>query len=542
MSRHRPRHTAASLSILLIGCLLLTVTGGVTGPAQATSEPAPTTQPYGEGAVVTIDGDAISVQRDPSSGVSAGAPQQRATPGGYTLAASGLGINSSYDVRMVTDHPDWTKIDEEVADVADDLSYITGGDFDMASSVGAHTYAAGDITVQVNNNSPCGYLSNPGTIGCGQVWWTGPRVDTGQVWICTCMTSDPTLPGLVLHEMGHAIGLGHYASSYEGLLQVMYPVNYPGISFYRSGDVNGIRKLTANGFGGGTAPTHPPGATTTPSVANGGFGDLDVSWGAAPSFGKPIDQHQIQVENTATHSVKTVTVGSSRSASASVTGGDYYRARVRAHNSKGWGPWSGWSGSSYVTGRCLDGITDVPETSDFCDDITWLLAEDIASGYDDDTFRPGNDVTRQAMAAFLMRDAERLVPGSTSGNWSSSDTFDDVPSDHPFHDEIEWLASTGITNGFSDGTFRPENDINRMSMAAMLKRFTEYLYPGSTAGNWSASPFSDVPPSKPFHDEITWLASTGITNGYPDGTFHPDDDVSRQAMAAFLYRHDAEYG
>jgi len=48
--------------------------------------------------------------------------------------------------------------------------------------------------------------------------------------------------------------------------------------------------------------------------------------------------------------------------------------------------------------------------------------------------------------------------------------------------------------------------------------------------------FSDVPASNPFHDEILWLARAGITRGYSDGTFRGTAPVSREAMAAFLYR------
>jgi hypothetical protein len=48
--------------------------------------------------------------------------------------------------------------------------------------------------------------------------------------------------------------------------------------------------------------------------------------------------------------------------------------------------------------------------------------------------------------------------------------------------------------------------------------------------------FSDVNASHPFYDEIEWLADTGITSGYPDGTFRPGAPVTRQAMAAYLER------
>lgn len=53
---------------------------------------------------------------------------------------------------------------------------------------------------------------------------------------------------------------------------------------------------------------------------------------------------------------------------------------------------------------------------------------------------------------------------------------------------------------------------------------------------YASHDFSDVPDSNTFHDDISWLADSGITNGFPDGTYHPTDPVSRQAMAAFMRR------
>jgi hypothetical protein len=52
--------------------------------------------------------------------------------------------------------------------------------------------------------------------------------------------------------------------------------------------------------------------------------------------------------------------------------------------------------------------------------------------------------------------------------------------------------------------------------------------------------FNDVPNGHPFHDDISWMAENGIANGFSDGGYHPDEPVSRQAMAAFLHRLSGE--
>ncbi|MCL2595631.1 MAG: S-layer homology domain-containing protein, partial [Promicromonosporaceae bacterium] len=69
-------------------------------------------------------------------------------------------------------------------------------------------------------------------------------------------------------------------------------------------------------------------------------------------------------------------------------------------------------------------------------------------------------------------------------------------------------------------------------MAAFLFRAA-----GSPGFTPPATPtFLDVPRTSQFFTEIEWLAQTGITTGWPDGTFRPNSPVERQAMAAFLYR------
>jgi hypothetical protein len=125
-------------------------------------------------------------------------------------------------------------------------------------------------------------------------------------------------------------------------------------------------------------------------------------------------------------------------------------------------------------------------------------------------------------------------PASTYGHITvaEGEVFRDVPPGRAFEREILWLAESGVTQGYSDGTFRPLGTVNRDAMAAFLYRFAGS--PPFTPP--TESPFTDVSPLTPFYKEITWLASTGITGGFSDGTFRPLGTVNRDAMAAFLYR------
>jgi hypothetical protein len=123
----------------------------------------------------------------------------------------------------------------------------------------------------------------------------------------------------------------------------------------------------------------------------------------------------------------------------------------------------------------------------------------------------------------------------------SDATFPDVPTGHPFFDEIEWTVENGVVQGYGDGTFRPTWAATRQAFAAYLYRLAGSPYgpnPGCTADQ-----FPDVPVGHPFCGEIGWMVDADLTTGYADGTFKPTREVTRQAAAAFMYRFaDEPYG
>jgi hypothetical protein len=110
-------------------------------------------------------------------------------------------------------------------------------------------------------------------------------------------------------------------------------------------------------------------------------------------------------------------------------------------------------------------------------------------------------------------------------------SFVDVCSNNPFFDEIEWMSDEGISDGYTDGTYRPTDVVTRQSMSAFMYRLA-----GSPGGSFPDPGFSDVPPTHPFHREISWMADSEVTTGYPEGTFRPTAHVTREAMSAFMYR------
>jgi len=167
--------------------------------------------------------------------------------------------------------------------------------------------------------------------------------------------------------------------------------------------------------------------------------------------------------------------------------------------------------------------------SSFYTEIAWLASAGITTGNADGGFDPAGLVSRQAMAAFLYRYEH---PGAVAPVCTSA-PFADVAVGADFCGEIAWLKSTGITSGFEGNTFRPGAQIDRQAMAAFLFRL---VHPGAAKPLCTSAPFADVAVGSQFCGEIAWLKSTQITTGYAGNKFQPGEKISRQAMAAFLYR------
>ncbi|PWD51366.1 hypothetical protein C8046_12535 [Serinibacter arcticus] len=117
--------------------------------------------------------------------------------------------------------------------------------------------------------------------------------------------------------------------------------------------------------------------------------------------------------------------------------------------------------------------------------------------------------------------------------------FLDVPVDNEFFTEIAWLAEQRISTGWTTEAgveFRPLAPIARDAMAAFLYRMAgspEFTAP-------TTSPFTDVPTTNLYYDEIAWLADQEISTGWAVGAgaeFRPLEPIARDAMAAFLYRY-----
>lgn len=109
--------------------------------------------------------------------------------------------------------------------------------------------------------------------------------------------------------------------------------------------------------------------------------------------------------------------------------------------------------------------------------------------------------------------------------------FKDLSNEHIFIDEISYLSSKKIISGFPDGTFKQGNIVTRAQAAIMIGRALEL-----DGESVNSTQFTDVNAKVTGSGYIAAAAKKGIITGFPDGTFKPNDPVTRAQMAIFIDR------
>lgn len=181
--------------------------------------------------------------------------------------------------------------------------------------------------------------------------------------------------------------------------------------------------------------------------------------------------------------------------------------------------------------ECLE-MTEVPDFVDnqpgtrYYEPIRWLQLAGITGGYADGTFRKDRDITRAESLAFIYRyvQPDSVVSGAP---------FPDVPANHSFVEPISWAKAEHITGGYADGLFKPARSVTRGEFASFLYRTMDpdHLGPEDTE-------FKDVSVTSTHYEAITWLASEGLSVGYRDGTYRPDQHITRGEAATLMYRYE----
>ena len=143
------------------------------------------------------------------------------------------------------------------------------------------------------------------------------------------------------------------------------------------------------------------------------------------------------------------------------------------------------------------------------------------SGFPDGTFKPGKEVTRaEAVRMFV-----KLVNNGAELPKNPTTSFKDA-NNAWYSDEINYAVAKGFIKGYSDGTFKPNQAITRAEFAQMISAFVKNGYPGTGSfkdvkGHWAS-------------DAISALYGNKNIKGYGDGTFKPDQKLTRAEAVTIL--------
>jgi len=220
--------------------------------------------------------------------------------------------------------------------------------------------------------------------------------------------------------------------------------------------------------------------------------------------------------------------------------------RSQAFNGPGWLALDSRDGSVWVSDWMNDQIVhlavvqppfpDVPGDFWACDEIIACVYAGIVEGYPDGGYHPAAPVTRDQMAVYISR---ALAGGDANvPTGPATATFPDVPTEHWAFQYVEYCKSLGIVQGYWDG-YHPDEAVDRAQMAVFVARSTcdpigedglnSYVAPSSAT-------FPDVPTDFWAYKHVEYIAAEGVTQGYPDGFYHPEYVCTRDQMAVYVQR------
>ena len=170
---------------------------------------------------------------------------------------------------------------------------------------------------------------------------------------------------------------------------------------------------------------------------------------------------------------------------------------------------------------------DVEPDGYYRDAVEWAVKNGVTNGTSKTTFSPNKACTRAEAVTFLWRAKGEPEPRTTATR------FSDVLTDTWYSKAVAWAVETGVTSGFPDGTFRPNDSCTRAQIVTFLWRSNS-----SPASKDSGTRFPDVPANEWYSSAVAWAVETKVTNGFPDGTFCLNEDCTRAQIVTFLHRAD----
>ena len=151
-------------------------------------------------------------------------------------------------------------------------------------------------------------------------------------------------------------------------------------------------------------------------------------------------------------------------------------------------------------------------------------------GYPDGTFRPNGNMTRSEAAAIFAR----LIAEAKGETISGKSSFKDVASGEWYASYVAYLEKYDVIKGYADNTFRADNQVTRAEFVAMSVRYYDLFSDLPTVSN--TKKYSDVSSNYWAVKEISVAKEIGWLNGYADGTFRGDNEITRAEAVTVINR------
>ncbi len=182
------------------------------------------------------------------------------------------------------------------------------------------------------------------------------------------------------------------------------------------------------------------------------------------------------------------------------------------------------SGGTSHSGAAVSNKDNIIYTSEILSDITEINTGEhhaYINGYEDRTFKPDGDMSRAEATAIFAR----LIAEEKGETISGKSSFADIDKNGWYADYIGYLAKYKVIEGYNDGTFKPDVPVTRAEFVAMSVRYYS-LFNTVKKGGYTVK-YTDVDKKYWAYDDIAYAKNIGWLNGYADGTFKGNNNITR---------------
>ena len=178
---------------------------------------------------------------------------------------------------------------------------------------------------------------------------------------------------------------------------------------------------------------------------------------------------------------------------------------------------------------------DVSKRDWYYDDVVYVYRKGYMDGMSSTRFGGELNTTRGQIVTILWRLTGE--PRATKRN-----PFTDVSSSQYYYDAISWAYDAGVVDGFDAYTFKPDQNVTREQLAAILYRYAKYMNL-STSGSAYLAKYTDADKIANWaYDAMAWANYRGLINGTSATRIDPKGYATRAQIAAILHRFAVEYG